>query len=299
MPAPRHRDGLILGISAYVWWGFFPLYIRLAKPTGSYELVAHRIVWSLAICLILLVATRQWRRFLEVLGSGRLISWLSLAGLLLMFNWSIFIYATLTDQLVDAALGYYLNPLVSIALGVGLLRERLAVAQWAAVAVAGIGVLAVWLSTGHLPWISLVLAFTFGFYGYIEKVMVGGSPALVTLTIETLATTPLALVFLAVWGATGRQTFLNLGAGHVLVLLGMGIATAVPLLLINGAFRRLPLSVIGQLQFLCPTLQFLVGVLLLGESMPLARWVGFVTVWLALAILGVHATRASAVVRES
>jgi len=289
---------LILGISAYVWWGFFPLYIRLAEPTGSYELVAHRIVWALAVCLILLVATRQWRRFLTVLGSGQLMGWLSLAGLLLMVNWSVFIYATLTDQLIDAALGYYLNPLVSIALGVGLLRERLVIAQWLAVGVAGVGVLAVWLSTSHFPWISLVLAFSFGFYGYIEKVRVGGTPALVTLSVETLATAPIALAFLAVWGATGRQTFLSQGVGHAFVLLGMGVATVVPLLLVNGAFRRLPLSAIGQLQFLCPTLQFLVGLFLFGEAMPLARWIGFVTVWLALVILGVHATRSSARVSQ-
>jgi len=126
---------------------------------------------------------------------------------------------------------------------------------------------------------------------------VGETPALVTLSVETLSTTPLALVFLILWGAAGRQTFLGLGAGHVLMVVGMGVATVVPLLLINGAFRRLPLSVIGQLQFLCPTLQFLVGVWLLGESMPVGRWVGFVTVWLALVILGVHATRQSAQAR--
>ncbi|MCL1898536.1 MAG: EamA family transporter RarD [Micrococcales bacterium] len=299
MSQQRYREGLVLATASYVWWGFLPLYLRLAAPTGTFELIAQRVVWSLLVCLVLLTATGQWRAFTKAATKGRTVGKLAVAGSLLMVNWTTFVYAAMTSQLIDAALGYFLNPLVSVALGVGLLAERLRPLQWVAIAVSTFGVLALWLSANHFPWISLVLAVTFGLYGYIEKTAGAGIPAIATLAVETAVLVPPALVFLAWWTWAGRQTFTGFGVGHELVMVGLGLATVLPLWLANAAFRRLPLSVMGQIQFLGPTLQFLTGLLILHEEMPMARWVGFATVWAALLLTGYDAWRQARQTRAS
>jgi len=287
----RYRDGLALAIGSYIWWGFFPLYLLLARPTSSLELIAQRVVWSLLVCVLLVGLTGQRRVALAALRNRRQFGLLTVAGLLLTINWLTFIYATLSGQVIDAALGYFISPLLAVAMGVTFLGERLAVVQWTAVGVAAIGMSLVWWATGHLPWIALTVALTFAVYSFIEKTVGQALPTLTTLGIETLVVAPVAVGVLIWFGVTGRQSFLGFGAWHALAIVGLGVVTVVPLLLCNGGLRRIPLSTMGQIQFLGPVLQFLVGVIILGEAMPLGRWLGFAAVWVALVILGADASR--------
>jgi chloramphenicol-sensitive protein RarD len=281
----QHQDrwGLPLGIGAYLLWGGMPLFFPLLQPAGAVEIVAHRIVWSLLFCLIALAALRQLRDFRAALRSPRVLGALATASVLIVVNWVVYVYAVLTDRVLDAALGYFINPVVTVLLGVLILRERLRPVQWIAI---GFGVAAVVvLSTGlgGLPWISLCLALTFGLYGLVKNRVGRTVPALPGLAVETAVATPFALAYLVWLGGSG--TFTGHGAGHSLLLMSTGVITALPLLMFSAAARRLPLSVIGMLQYLAPAIQFLVGLLVFGEHMPAARWVGFFLVWVALVLL--------------
>lgn len=291
--APLDGPGLGAGIGAYVLWGVLPLYFPLLQPAGAVEIIAHRVVWSLLFCFVLLVATRTWGSFVTALRHRRTLGLLSIAAVLLAVNWLVFVFGILTDRVVDAALGYYINPLVTVTLAVVVLRERLRVVQWVAL---GFGVAAVVVITagyGRLPWIALVLALTFGFYGLIKNRVGRSVGAVQGLTVETLVLAPVALGYLVWMGALGDGTFGTHGPGHALVLASSGIVTAIPLLLFNSAARRLPLSMLGLLQYIAPTLQLLIGVLVLHEQMPAARWWGFGLVWVALVILTVDGVRTS------
>jgi chloramphenicol-sensitive protein RarD len=289
----KRREGLILGVGSYLWWGFLPLYLSLMEPTGALELIAHRVLWSLACCLILLVAVRQVDAFTAAVRDGRTLGILAVSGALLTINWLVFVYATLSGQLVDAALGYFINPLVSVALGVVLLGERLRPAQWVAVGIAGTAIVAMTVATGHFPWIGLALAFSFGLYGYVEKRVGARIPALTALTVETLTMTPFAIGYLIWVALAGTQTFLHHGGWHVAAVIGIGAVTVVPLLLFNGAARRLPLSTVGMLQYLCPVMQFITGIAIFHEPMSPARWFGFGAVWVALIVLSADAVVAA------
>jgi chloramphenicol-sensitive protein RarD len=281
----QHQDrwGLLLGIGAYVTWGGMPLFFPLLQPAGAVEIVAHRIVWSLLFCLIVLAAMRQLGDFRAALRSPRVLGALATASVLIVVNWVVYVYAVLTDRVLDAALGYFINPVVTVMLGVLVLRERLRPVQWIAI---GFGVAAVVvLSTGlgGLPWISLCLALSFGLYGLVKNRVGRTVPALPGLAVETAVAAPFALAYLVWLGGSG--TFTGHGAGHSLLLMSTGVITALPLLMFSAAARRLPLSVIGMLQYLAPALQFLVGLLVFGEEMPAARWAGFFLVWMALVLL--------------
>jgi chloramphenicol-sensitive protein RarD len=284
----RTRTGLAAGVGAYVLWGLFPLYWPLLDAAGSVEVLAHRIAWSLVVVGVLL-ALGPGFRWARTLGRRRL-GLLALAAVLITVNWGTFIHATTSGQVVDASLGYFINPLVSVALGVTLLGERLRRAQWAAVAIASVAVVVLTVDHGRPPWIALILAFSFGIYGFVKKrADVGGVES---LAVETAILLPAALGYLAVLGATGEGTFTSEGTGHALLLAGGGIATAVPLVLFGAAAIRIPLSTIGLLQYLAPVMQFLIGVLLFEEPMPLGRLLGFVLVWIALAVFAADAVRA-------
>ena len=284
-PAAMSRSGLLLGLSAYLLWGFLPLYFPLLRPAGAVEIIAHRVVWSLLFCLVVLVAGGTWRTFTAALRNRRVLATLALAGVLVATNWLVFVYGVLSGHTVDTALGYYINPLITVALAVVALGERLRTAQWVALGIGGAAVLVITVGVGRLPWIALALATTFGVYGLIKNRVGRTVPALASLAVETAVLAPVAVAYLAWLTISGQAAFGAHGGGHVVALVSAGVVTAVPLLLFGGAARRLPLSVVGMLQYLAPTLQFLVGLLVFHEEMPAARWWGFGLVWLALTIL--------------
>lgn len=297
--APMDGLGLATGIGAYVLWGVLPLYFPLLQPAGAVEIIAHRVVWSLLFCLVLLAATRTWGAFVTALRNRRTLGVLAVAAVLLAINWLVFVFGILTDRVVDAALGYYINPLVTVTLAVVVLRERLRTVQWVALGFGAAAVVVITAGYGQLPWIALVLALTFGFYGLIKNRVGRTVGAVPGLAVETLVLAPVALGYLVWMSAIGQGTFETEGAGHALILASSGVVTAIPLLLFNSAARRLPLSMLGLLQYIAPTLQLLIGVLVLGEQMPAARWWGFALVWTALAILTVDGVRTSRAQRLS
>jgi chloramphenicol-sensitive protein RarD len=290
--APLDRLGLATGVGAYVLWGVLPLYFPLLQPAGAVEIIAHRVVWSLLFCLVLLAATRTWGAFVTALRNRRTLGILSVAAVLLAVNWLVFVLGILTDRVVDAALGYYINPLVTVTLAVVVLRERLRSVQWVAISFGASAVVVITAGYGKLPWIALVLAVTFGFYGLLKNRVGRSVGAVPGLTVETLVLAPVALAYLVWMSLVGQGTFETEGLGHALVLASSGIVTAIPLLLFNSAARRLPLAMVGMLQYIAPTLQLVIGVVVLHEQMPPARWWGFGLVWVALAVLTVDGVRA-------
>ena len=280
-------SGLAFAISAYGLWGLLPLFFLLLHPTGPFEVVAWRVLFSLVFCLALITATRGWPALLVVLRRPKTVWVMGLAGLLIFVNWQTYVFAALTGHVVEAALGYFMNPIVTVLLGVFVLHERLRRIQWIAVAISVAAVLVLTLGYGSLPWISLILALSFGFYGLIKKNVGPGVGALTGLTLETAWLMPIAVAELLIVGAVTGLTFGTVSPWHTVGLVSTGVVTAVPLLFFAAAARRLPLSVLGLVQFIAPVLQFLVGVFLLGEPMPPERWVGFGLVWVALVILTV------------
>lgn len=285
----QDRWGLPLGVGAYLAWGGMPLFFPLLQPAGALEIVAHRIVWSLLFCLIALVVLRQLGDFRTALRSPRILGTFAVAAALIVVNWGVYVYAVLSDRVLDAALGYFINPIVTVLLGVLVLRERLRPAQWIAIGFGAASVVVLSTGLGGLPWISLCLALSFGLYGLAKNRVGRTVQALPGLAVETAVATPFALAYLLWLGSSG--TFTGHGAGHSLLLMSTGVITALPLLMFSAAARRLPLSVVGMLQYLAPALQFLVGLLVFGEHMPAARWAGFVLVWVALALLTVDGIR--------
>ena len=290
-PEPSRRAGLAAGVAAYALWGALPLYFPLLTPADPVEIIAHRVVWSLLFCLVLLLATRTWGAFVTILRDRRLLAHLTVAAVLLAVNWLVFVHGVTTGHVVDAALGYFINPLVTIALAVLVLKERLRAVQWVAVGFGAAAVVVITVGYGTLPWIALVLAASFGTYGLIKSRLGPRVGALPGLAAETAVLTPVAVVYLVWLHVGGAGTF---GPDlHGLALVGTGVLTAVPLLLFNSAARRLPLSTVGLLQYLAPVLQLAIGVLVAGERMPPARWWGFGLVWVALVVLTVDGLRHS------
>ena len=278
-------NGLAFAIAAYGLWGLLPLFFLLLHPTGPFEVVAWRVLFSLVFCLALITATRGWPALLVVLRRPKTVWVMGLAGLLIFVNWQTYVFAALTGHVVEAALGYFMNPIVTVLLGVFVLHERLRRIQWIAVAISAAAVLVLTVGYGALPWISLVLALSFGFYGLIKKNVGPGVGALTGLTLETAWLMPIAIAELLIVGAVTGLTFGTVSPWHTVGLVSTGVVTAVPLLFFAAAARRLPLSLLGLVQFVAPVLQFLVGVFILGEPMPPERWVGFGLVWVALVIL--------------
>lgn len=282
--------GTAYGLAAYGLWGIFPLYFQALLPAGPLEVLAHRVVWALLICVVILLVIGRLGWIRALLRRPRMLVAVSVAGLLIACNWTIYTFAVLTGHVTEAALGYFLNPLVTVALGVLILRERLRPLQWVAVGIGAAAGIYLTLDYGSPPWISLSLALSFAAYGLVKKRVGGSLSAIQSLTAETLVMTPFAIAILVYLALTGVQTFTTEGATHGVLLASAGLATTIPLLLFAGAARRVPLTTIGLLQFLTPVLQLLAAVLLLGEQMPVSRWVGFALVWVALAVLTVDST---------
>lgn len=289
--AAARRAGTIAGVAAYSLWGVFPLVFHQLRSVSAGEILLHRVVWSFAVVVALLVARRD-RRWLDAVrarpGAGRR---LALAGVLIGTNWLVYIWSVNNDHVVEAALGYYVTPLVTVALGITLLGERLRRLQVVALgfAVAAVAVLTV--AYGRVPWIALVLAGSFATYGYIKKAVPVG--AVTSLAVETMVLLPAALAGMALLEVRGEAAFLHGSAGRDALLVSLGVVTAVPLLLFGAAATRIPLSLLGLLQYLTPTLQLVCGVVVFGEPMPPERLAGFVLVWVALGLLAVDGVGAS------
>ncbi|QAV70199.1 EamA family transporter RarD [Salinibacterium sp. UTAS2018] len=288
-PAPAtdrvSSSGLGFAVSAYALWGGLPIVFFLLKESGAIEIVAWRIVLSLVFCAILLVFTRGYRRVLAIIRDRRTFWTLGLGGAFVVVNWLIYVYASLNGHVVEASLGYFTNPIVTVLLGVVILRERLRPLQWIALAISAFAVLVLSISYGSFPWIALGLAFSFGFYGLVKKNVGPKADAIGGPAVETAFLAPIAVVALIVLSVDGQLTVGTAGAGHLTLTLFLGVVTATPLILFAAAARRLPLTYMGLAQYLAPILQLIVGVFIFHETMPPERWLGFAIVWLALAIL--------------
>ena len=287
MPVPESRRGLLLGVAAYTLWGAFPLYWVLLEPAGALEILAHRILWSLVTMGVIVVLLRRTTQLRALFRDRRVFALLAVGAAVITVNWATYIWGVNNGRVVEASLGYFINPLVTVLMGVFILGERLRPLQWGAMAVAGTAVAVLALDYGRLPWVALVLAFSFGTYGLAKKTANVGATE--SLTLETMLLAPLAAAYIAWLVATGQSNFGSHGTGHALLFTTTGIVTAIPLICFGGAAIRVPMVTLGLLQYLAPILQFALGVVWFHEDMPPGRWVGFILVWIALAIFTVEA----------
>jgi len=286
-----YKTGLYYGLGAYVTWGLIPIYWPYLEPASSLEILSHRVVWSLITLFIIISFLKQWPIVFDAVKIKKA-AWLLLLGsIFISINWGVFIWAVGNDRVVDTALGYFMNPLVSVALGLIIFREKLRQLQWTAVAIAFVAVLYLTFAVGSFPWISLSLAFSFGFYGLVKKI--ANIPSLPSLTIETTFAAPFFIGFLIWLYSRGELSFIQDGVSHALWLSSSGLATVIPLLFFGAAVIRLPLSVTGLLQYLAPILQFLVGLFIFNEVVTTAKWIGFFGIWIALSFFSIDAWRYS------
>lgn len=278
--------GIWSGVAAYALWGFFPIYWKLLQQVPAPQLLGHRIGWSFVLLTLYILVSRQWRDFRSVAFQRKTIGIYSIAGVLLSVNWLIYVWGVNAGFIVETSLGYFINPLLSVLFGVVFLRERLRPMQWVPVALAAVGVIYLTFTYGRLPWIALSLAVSFGLYGLVKKLSPLGS--VYGLTLETGIVFPIALVYLAVVQFDGTGAFLRDGLTVDLLLVGAGIVTTIPLLMFASAAKQIPLNMVGVLQYLAPTIQFLIGVFIYREPFDHTRLIGFSIVWLALVIFWVE-----------
>lgn len=281
------RKGLSFGIAAYGLWGTFPLYWPLLEPAGAIEILAHRVLWSLATMGVIVLLMRRTAQLRVLWADRRVFLLLAFAAAVISVNWATYIWGVNNERVVETSLGYFINPLVTVLMGVFILGERLRPLQWAAMALAGLAVVVLALNYGRLPWVAIALALSFGCYGLAKKTANVG--AVESLTLETALIAPVAAAYVGwlVW--QGQAEFGAHGAGHALLLTTTGIVTAIPLICFGAAAIRVSMVSLGMLQYLAPTLQFALGVFWFHEDMPAGRWVGFALVWVALAVFTVEA----------
>jgi chloramphenicol-sensitive protein RarD len=287
------RTGLLQALGAYGLWGVLPVYFLLLSPTGPFEIVGERILFSLIFCVVLLTVMRGWRQVVEIVRQPRLLLTVGLAGVFIYANWQVYILAVLSGHVLEGALGYFINPIVTVLLAVLVQREHLRPLQWTAVGISAIAVVVLAVGYGRFPWISLALAFSFGIYGLIKKRIGSRVGAVSGLSLETAWLAPVAIIQLVLVAGTTGLTLGTISPAHTLLVVGSGVITAVPLLLFAGAARRLSLTALGLVQYLAPVLQFLFGAFVLGEDLPPERWAGFALVWVALVVLTVDLVRAN------
>lgn len=283
--AHNERRGAAYGAAAYAMWGAFPLYFHLLAPAGAWEILAHRILWTLLLCAAVLTVRREFAWLRSVFANPRMLGAVTIAALMIAVNWVIYVAAVVGHHVTEASLGYFLNPIVTVAIGVVVLRETLRSLQWLAVGIGLVAGVYLTIDFGRPPWIALSLAFSFALYGLMKKRLGASLPAFQSLTAETAVLAPIALGIIIWLGTTGGTTFTQDAPVHPLLLAASGLVTAAPLLLFAAAARRVPLVTIGLLQFITPVLQLLAGVLLLDETMDGSRWIGFGIVWIALLVL--------------
>lgn len=277
--------GVLYGVGAYGLWGLLPIYFMFLAPANSIEIVANRVIWSVVFCAIIITVTRGWGKIRTAVKSPRLLGILALAGVLILINWLTYVYAVTSGNAIEASLGYFINPLVSVLIGVILLKEKLRPLQWLAVGVGFVAVVVLTVSYGKLPWIALALAGSFGTYGFVKNRLGGKVDTITSLSVETAVLAPVAVLAMVVLGLFGQLTLTGFGAGHFWLLAASGIITAVPLLFFGASASRLSMTGIGLLQFMTPVIQFIIAITVMGEHMSAFRWIGFSIVWVALIIL--------------
>ncbi len=282
-------NGLLFGASAYTMWGAFPLYWPLLEPASAVEILAHRVLWSCATMALLVPLFGRFGQLKALFRDRHRLLLLSAAAAVITVNWVTYIWGVNNGRVVETSLGYFINPLVTVLMGVFVLGERMRRLQWAALAVAALAVAVLTVDYGRPPWVALTLACSFGTYGLLKKL--ASVEAVESLAFETLLLAPLAAAYLAVLTARGSADFGAHGVGHALLLMSTGLVTAIPLLCFGAAAVRIPMVTLGLLQYLAPVLQFLLGVLWFHEAMPAGRWIGFVLVWAALALFTYEALR--------
>jgi len=285
------RLGTIYGFLAYGMWGILPIYFRALEPASAWEILAHRIVWSFFFCAIIWTWRRDLSWLKPILRSPRRLLLLSLAAFVLAINWGVFIWAVSVGNVVESSLGYFINPLFLVLMGVLLLGERMNRYQWTAIGFGTLAVIVISADYGRLPYVALSLATSFSIYGLIKKRVGGHIGALESMTIESAVLAPFAAAAIIWIQITGEGTFLTEGPSHTALIMASGIATAVPLILFGAAASRIPLTTMGLLQFIAPVGQFIVGVFVFGEIVPGARWAGFALVWVALVIMTIDMFR--------
>lgn len=285
--------GTWFGIAAYMIWGFLPLYWKLVDHVPATEVLAHRIFWSLIFMLIILMIANKWKVFKSefslIVKQKRVLGGILLASILISINWFTYIFAVTQEQIVEASLGYYINPLISVLLGMIVLKERLSVWQLISFILAAIGVIILTVSVGSLPWLALILATSFGLYGLVKKVANLG--ALTGLTIETLLVAPIALIYVFYLQMVGLSSFTLSDISTSGLLIMAGVATALPLLLFAASARRVPLSLIGFLQYIAPTISLLIGIFIYHEPFSKVHFISFAFIWIALAIFTLSRTK--------
>jgi chloramphenicol-sensitive protein RarD len=279
-------EGVWYAVCAYVCWGLFPIYWKQLDRVPALQLIGHRILWSFVMLAAIVGATRQWRAFRCASFNTPVLRVYAVAAALVTVNWFTFVWAVNSGYVVETSLGYFINPLVNVLFGVLFLHERLRLVQWIAIGLAAAGVFYLTVLYGSLPWIALVLALSFGSYGLVKKKGLLGSVH--GLALETAILTPLAMAYLMYVERGGEGALLHGGLRSDLLLLGTGAVTTIPLLFFASAVQRIPLSLLGVLQYIAPTMQFLLGVLLYREPFTPAQFVGFAMVWAALIVLGVE-----------
>ena len=280
------NKGIWYGVGAYALWGLFPIYWKFLHQVSAVQVIGHRIGWSFLLLIAYIFLTKQWQDFRAVAFQWKTIGIYSIAGVLLSLNWLIYVWGVNSGFIVETSLGYFINPLLSVLLGVVFLRERLRPIQWIPVGLAALGVIYLAFVYGHLPWIALSLAFSFGFYGFVKKLSPLGS--LYGLTLETGIVFPIALIYLVIVGVTGSGSFLHSGTLVDMFLIGAGVVTTIPLLMFASAAKQIPLTIVGLLQYIAPTLQFLIGVFIYKEAFDFSHFIGFSIVWVALIIFAVE-----------
>jgi chloramphenicol-sensitive protein RarD len=283
--------GIGYGLGAYLIWGSFPLVIAMLSFADPFEIVVWRVIFGFAFGFLAILVTRKFSDYLAVFRQPKLLLWISLAAVVIYINWQVYVFAVATGNVLEASLGYFINPLVTIALATIFLKEKLNVLQWLAVGLGGVAVLVMSLNYGQPPVIALTLAFSFGIYGLAKNKLGGKVSAVNSFTVETTLLLPLGIIQLVFLAGITQIQFGYAGLGPSLGLAAYGVLTAIPLLLFGAAAKRLPLSYIGFMQYLTPTLQFLLGLFFFQEPMPAARWLGFAMVWFALSILSFDALR--------
>lgn len=280
------KKGIWMGLATYVLWGFFPIYWKFLHPVPALQVIGHRISWSFVLLVVIIFVTRQWNDFRSVALKPKVIGIYTIAGVLLTINWLTYVWGVNAGFIVETSLGYFINPLLSVLLGVIFLRERLRPMQWVPVGIAFLGVIYLTAVYGRLPWIALTLAFSFGFYGFVKKLSPLGS--LHGLTLETGIVFPMALIYLLIVESKGTGAFLHDSLPITLLLIGAGAVTTIPLLMFASAAKEIPLSLLGLLQYVAPTLQFMIGVFIYKEPFDHAHLIGFGIVWAALVIFWVE-----------
>jgi chloramphenicol-sensitive protein RarD len=278
--------GILAGIGAYALWGVLPIYWKFLHEVPAPQVIGHRIVWSFILLALYVFISGQWQEFRSAAFRGRTIAIYSIAAVLLSLNWLVYVWGVNAGFIVETSLGYFINPLFSVLLGVIFLRERLRPLQWIPVALAAVGVIYLTIAYGRLPWIALSLVFTFGLYGFVKKLAPLGS--LYGLTLETGVLFPLALLYLAFAGLNGTGAFWQAGTVIDILLVSTGLVTTIPLLMFASAAKQIPLTVVGLLQYIAPTIQFLIGVLIYKEPFDTSHLIGFGFVWVALILFAIE-----------